>query len=221
MGEMMSNIGHHWRQPLNNIALLVLNIEKTHKKGKLTQHNLGKKIEEIEDNIEEMSNIIEDFKKYLTPIKNREEFSINYSIEMAIMLISSTLKHHDISINFEADNHYSYYGRKNELTQVLTLILDNAKDALIKDSNNSNRAINITLKKIEKEIIITIQDNGQGVSKDIMHKLFDPYFTTNHKTQGRGLSLYIAKMSILEEFNGVIDVYNSDGGAVFELKLIE
>jgi C4-dicarboxylate-specific signal transduction histidine kinase len=220
MGEMMSNIGHHWKQPLNNIAILVLNIEKNYRADKLTQSYLDEKIEAIEDTIEQMSSVVEDFKKYLTPTTKRELFSINYSIEIAIMLVSSTLKSHNIEIKFEADGDYNYYGRKNELTQVLTLIINNAKDALIKNSTNRERTITIKLKKIEEQIRIIIEDSGEGVPQDIIHKLFDPYFTTKHKTQGRGLSLYIAKMIILEEFNGVIDVYNNSSGAVFELRLL-
>ena len=219
MGEMMSNISHHWRQPLNTIALLVMNIQKSHQTNNLTNKYFDEKIDDIETTIEEMSHTLENFAYYLTPTQESELFSVNQSVKTTIQLLSPTFKKNNITINFNPQQTYNYLGRKNELTQVLMIILNNAKDALVKESNITNKTINIDIKQIDDSIQISIQDNGKGIPPELLHKVFDPYFTTSHKTQGRGLALYIAKMLIIEGFNGDINVSNNRG-ALFTITIL-
>ena len=216
MGELMGNISHHWKQPLSYIALMLLNMEKKHLEGQLTHEYLYEKLDTIEDTIASMSQTLENFTEQFTPTTQKFEFSINETIENAIKLISFTLKNHDIEILFKSEDKVIYKGHKNELIQALILVLNNARDSLIKDSSNENKRILVTLQQRDKEIRIVIQDNGEGISKKFLHKIFDPYFTTNHKTDGRGLGLYMAKVIVVEEFLGHINVSNRDG-AVFEI----
>jgi signal transduction histidine kinase len=218
MGEMLENISHHWRQPLNNLSLLALNIQKSHQKGELTEDYLEEKIFSIEDTVEEMSQIIESFSDYLCPKKNPESFSVKVSINMAINMLSAMLKKQNITIEFNTKESIHYLGFKNELIQVLLIILNNAKNALLNNESLPNKRIFIELKKVEEEIIISIQDNSLGISEELLDKIFDPYFTTEHKTQGRGLGLYIAKRIIINDFNGNIHVKNNNG-ALFEITL--
>jgi nitrogen fixation/metabolism regulation signal transduction histidine kinase len=216
MGELMCNISHHWKQPLSYIALMLLNIEKKHLKGQLNHEYLYKKLDIIEDTIDSMSQTLEKFTEQFTPTTKKSDFSINETIENAIKLLSFTLENHHIEILFKAENKVIYKGHKNELIQALIIVLNNARDALIKDSANQCKKIMVTLQQINGEIKITIKDNAEGISKEFLHKIFDPYFTTNHKTDGRGLGLYMAKVIVVEEFLGRIDVYNSNG-AVFDI----
>ncbi|MBI3874072.1 MAG: HAMP domain-containing histidine kinase [Arcobacter sp.] len=72
-------------------------------------------------------------------------------------------------------------------------------------------------------IEIKIQDNGGGISDEIKEKIFDPYFTTKHKSQGTGLGLYMSKQIIGQYFNGTIEVKNIQDeiakGALFNIKI--
>jgi len=216
LGSMMGNIAHQWKQPLNNIALLVLNIQNTHNKNQLTTEYLEDKIFAIEDTIEYMSQTIEDFSDYLSPTKEKRNFYLNDSVEKAIELTSPVLKKAHIDIIFLADDDFEYWGRKNELTQVLIILINNAKDALIKDTKNSQKSIEINLIKEKNSLLLTVQDNGKGVPIEIIDKIFEPYFTTNSDTKGRGLGLYMAK-TLIEGLGGEIEVENS-GGAYFKLR---
>ncbi len=218
MGEMMSNVAHHWKQPLNTVALLVMNIQKNYQANKLTNEYLEEKVEDIEETIEKMSQTLEDFTYYLTPSANKELFCVNQSMKTAIKLLSHDLQKNRITVEFHAQNAYNCMGQKNELTQVFIAILNNARDALLKEEEVQNKKITVTLTEVEQQIHITIQDNGKGIASELLDKVFDPYFTTAHKTQGKGLALYMAKVLIIERFNGDITVRNSSG-ALFEITI--
>ena len=220
IGEMMGNISHQWKQPLNNIALLVMNIDNTYRKGKMTIDYMEDKVDAIEDTIEYMSQTIEDFSDYLNPHRVKSSFYLSDSVEKAMELTMPTLTKSKIDIIFYDEDDYELYGRRNELTQVLIILINNAKEALLKDINNKNRSINITLEKIDKNFILTVSDNGLGVPSELLTKIFEAYFSTNEQTKGRGLGLYMAKKIINEGFNGKVELSN-DNGAVFKLILPE
>jgi len=217
MGEMMNNIAHQWRQPINNINLLVLNIQNKYNTKKLTNKYLDEKVSTIEDTIEYMSQTINDFSTYLSPNKEKNTFSINHSITMATNLLLPLYKKNQITIDFPTTTLFQYFGYENEFIQVLIILLNNAKDALLKDKENKNKYILLTIEKSTTCTIIKISDNAQGISENHIDQVFDPYFTTSHKKQGKGLGLYIAKMIIEESFDGKITAENHTNGCTFTL----
>jgi signal transduction histidine kinase len=97
-------------------------------------------------------------------------------------------------------------------------LINNAKEALVKDTQNDKKEIIINLEEDEKHIILSIQDNGLGIPKKIQEKVFDAYFSTNSEGKGRGLGLYMSKKIIEEQFKGKLLLHN-DGGAVFTILL--
>lgn len=220
IGEMMGNISHQWKQPLNNIGLLVLNIDNTFRKGNLTLEYLEDKVDAIEDTIEYMSQTIEDFSDYLNPNRQKNKFYLSDSVEKAMELTMPSLTKSKVDIIFYDEDDYEFYGRKNELTQVLIILINNAKEALVKNSNNRDKMINITLEQIDNNFVLTIQDNGLGVPVELFSKIFEPYFSTNEQTKGRGLGLYMSKKIIEDRFNGKIKVSNNKG-AVFSIIIPE
>ncbi len=218
MGEMMGNISHQWKQPLNNISLLVMNIEQTYRKGNMTLEYMEDKVDAIEETIEYMTQTIEDFSDYLNPKRHKNRFYLNDSVEKAMELTMPTLNSNGVDIIFYADDDFEYFGRKNELTQVLIILINNAKEALNRDLNNLNKKITIELKESLDAFILQVKDNGIGVEEEIKDKIFDAYFTTNQPNKGRGLGLYMSKKIIEERFSGRISVENEQG-AVFTIQL--
>lgn len=218
VGEMMGNISHQWKQPLNNISLLVLNIDNTYRKGNMTLEYMEDKVDAIEETIEYMTQTVEDFSDYLNPKRDKNSFYVSDSIEKAMELTMPSLTKSAVDIVLYTEDEYEYFGRKNELTQVLIILINNAREALIKDINNNNKEIIINLEEDKKNILLTIQDNGLGIPVKIKNKVFDAYFSTNEENKGRGLGLYMSKKIIEEQFQGKLLVHNNKG-AVFSILL--
>jgi len=110
---------------------------------------------------------------------------------------------------------YSYL---EELQQVILSILNNAIDAL-KFMNIDSPEIFISAYKKDNNIFIVIGDNAMGINDKNLDKIFEPYFTTKHKSQGTGLGLYMAKMIIENGLDGKLYVQNRLNGAYFTIQL--
>ena len=165
-----------------------------------------------------MSQTISDFQNFFKPQGEKEEFSVENACKEAYFILQSSLKYHSINLDFNIIESPIVYGYKNEYSQVILNILSNAKDILI-ERNIEKPEIKIEIKSGDNFAIVKIEDNAKGVDHDIIEKIFDPYFTTRHKTQGTGIGLYMSKNIIERNMNGFINVKNENNGAVFTIKV--
>ncbi len=218
MGEMIGNIAHQWRQPLAQISAIHMNMKVTYDFDKFTKEYLNTKIKEANRFTNYMSQTISDFQNFFKPQGEKEEFSIEKACSDAYFILQSSLKYHGIELAFEIIEDSIVYGYKNEYSQVILNILSNAKDVLL-ERKIENSIIKIEIKTGANYAIVKIQDNGKGVDKYIIEKIFEPYFTTRYKTQGTGIGLYMAKNIIERNMNGFINVRNENNGALFTIKV--
>jgi len=218
MGEMIGNIAHQWRQPLaiNNTIISILQ-EKSQREI-LQNSELLSKLKEMENNIQYMSRTIDDFMRFYHPAKKKTNFCISDVIVQALTIMRPILNKANIEIDFsDCDNAY-INGYMNEYTQVVVSILTNAKDVLI-HRKIQNASVNMILFHKNNKIILTINDNAGGIKKENIHRVFEPYFTTKHKSMGTGLGLYISKMIIEKNMGGTLSVQNTKKGASFSITM--
>lgn len=220
MGEMMENIAHQWRQPLSQINSSVLVIDDVLHEKNFKDSVIEEKLLEIESLTKYMSNTINDFKNFFDQNKKYETFSIQELVEKSVYIVKGTFKAHNIEIRNDIEGRYEYLGAQNELQQVIVVILNNAKDAFL-SRNISDPKVSIDVRSISKEYHISICDNAGGIDENIMDKIFNPYFTTKHKSQGTGLGLYISKKIIEQNMYGRLEVNNTKNGACFNIILKE
>ncbi|MDQ0200014.1 sensor histidine kinase [Neobacillus ginsengisoli] len=215
MGEMIATIGHQWRQPLTNLSLLIQDVKETSEFGEINNQYIDRFTRECMIQINHMSSTINDFRKFYRPNKEKTSFSLAESIEDALSVFSSSLKNHDIQVEFEYRGRQIAYGYPNEYSQVVLNILTNARDAFV-NRDIKNRKIRIKITETEDHIIAEFIDNAGGIEQEIINMIFDPYFTT--RAHGTGLGLYMTKM-ILENMNGSVQVANTGDGARFSLSV--
>ncbi|AXH15739.1 hypothetical protein CP985_08730 [Malaciobacter mytili LMG 24559] len=228
MGEMIENIAHQWRQPLSMISTIAsgisLNIDFKMYNEKETKNDL----KSIVDTTKYLSQTIEDFRNFFIENKHKESFNLVDSIKKDINIINSSFKNNHIELITSLED-ITMFSIQNELTQAILNILTNAKDVLIEKINHleERRIVKIQTKAINDFVYIYIQDNGKGIKKEIIDKIFEPYFTTKHKSQGTGIGLYMTREIIIKHMKGEIKVENRsfehEGikylGACFEIKL--
>ena len=206
MGEMLTNIAHQWKQPLNTISLCASSLQlDLELKPKNYENEFPIYIDHIIDSVKYMSTTIEDFQDYLKPNKLETCFYLKETFKKVEKLIDIQCKTNNITIikNITNTNFCSY---QNELIQVILNILKNSIDELIK-KEDLDKYIFIDVYNKDKDIIIEIKDNAGGIDPSIINLIFNPYFSTK-KDKGTGIGLYMSKQ-IIENLNGKIEVDNS------------
>ncbi|MEA3227576.1 MAG: ATP-binding protein [Campylobacterota bacterium] len=207
MGEMIGNIAHQWRQPIAIISMWANNIIVDIDIEEIENENLRKYANKINEQTRHLSQTIDDFRNFFSPNKEKTTFTIKESIDKTMNLLTASFKTHNIEVIQKIED-IEIVTLENELTQAMLNIVKNAKDILISLERKDKKLIFINAYVKERAIIIEIIDNGGGVPEDIKDKIFEPYFTTKHKSQGTGIGLYMTESIISKHLNGTIDVEN-------------
>ncbi|MFP4331705.1 MAG: PAS domain S-box protein [Campylobacterales bacterium] len=220
MGEMIGNIAHQWRQPLNSLGLMLFNLYSEFDDGELTKEGMEKIYDSMRAQIDEMSKTIDDFRYFYKPLKTKKTFRLSKSLQSAISILSAQLNNHQIKLNTEIDKSIEIYGYEGELSQVFINIINNAKDEILKRDIKGH----ITVKAYKdngSNTIIDIEDNGGGIALEYIDKLFEPYFTTKSEGSGTGIGLYMCKMIVEKSMNGMLSAHNIEDGARFRIKFFK
>lgn len=208
LGEMMGNIAHQWRQPLSLISTAASGMKLQKEFDQLDDKTFNETIDNITNTTMFLSQTIDDFQNYLKEDKIKKEFNVNSSIDKILSMLKGSYKNHDINLILDLREGLFINSYENELNQAILNILNNAKDALL-DIEKTNRYIHIKSYKEAEKIIIEIIDNAGGIKESILNKIFEPYFTTKHKSQGTGLGLYMTHKIITSSMNGEIKITNT------------
>jgi signal transduction histidine kinase len=214
MGEMISTIAHQWRQPLSEINGVVLKMDIDYRKKKLTAEKFNDHLNDIEGITSYLSKTIHDFMNLFSHKKELEEFVLEDILKSSKRLASMFIKE---EIEFSKINNINIkmVGYQSELIQALLIVMNNSIDAAL--SNNRLAVIKIDVKEINTNIHINIEDNGGGISEEVIKNIFNPYFTTKHESQGTGLGLYILKMIVEESMSGSVSICNKNKGVNCEI----
>jgi len=211
MGEIMENITHQWKQPLNTIVSL---------SGVLSMQLKDKKIiNKIKESAEYLHKTVNYFRSFSCDVKQDDSvFNIIESIEKVLGIFDYEGFGVKIKRDFDVKEVY-VKGKISEFNQVLLVILNNAKDACML-KKECEPLVLITLREDHEFVYLTIEDNGTGIKDDIKKRVFEPYFTTKFKDQGTGIGLNMA-YNIVKNMDGYIIADNSEklGGALFKIVL--
>lgn len=207
MGEMIENIAHQWRQPLSIITTSASSIKLKKEYGVLEDKECEESLNYIIDTANYLSNTIDDFRYYFSPQKNKNLFKSIDLIEKALNIVKISFNKNDIKIIKEIED-CEVLTFENELLQVIINILNNAEDELIKKEKDFEKHLFIKIVKEKNTLEIFIKDNAGGIKEEIIDRIFEPYFTTKHKSKGTGIGLYMCEEIINKHIKGTISVSN-------------
>ena len=215
LGQMLANIAHQWRQPLTELSLTMFNIKKSAKTA--DKLKIDEYYKESLSIIENMSKTIDDFTNFFNPNKPKEKFSLNLAVDEALIITKKLLQKESIQVNKNFED-IEVFGVLNELSQIIINLIQNSSEAFI-SNEVFKRNIEIKIIKDESFAMIKYEDNAGGANENILDKIFEPYFTTKHQSNGTGLGLFMSKMIIEKSLDGSISVKNRSEGLEFTIKI--
>ncbi len=211
VGEMIEEIAHQWRQPLNALSMMIQNLKYQKMAGILDDETLNSTVEDGVKTTKFLSQTIDDFRDFFKQTKNQESFRYLEAVEDVLKIIGMNLKNKGIEVEIDINSGAKLYGVKSEFLQVLLNLLNNAKDALV-ESDSQHRKIVISLEKKENQELLSISDNAGGIDESILDKLFESRVSTKLQKDGSGIGLYISNRIIKEHFRGELIVENTSNG---------
>jgi len=228
MGEMIANIAHQWRQPLSAISTTASSMKLQLELDISTEEEVVESFDHILEYTNFLSQTIEDFRGFLDINEKKREFTISEVIDKTMSIVKAVYKENRIKIIYNKNTFpYKSFGLSNTLAQAVLNILNNAKDAF--DIHNKDKKVFIHLDNEDGYNIISIQDSALGIKEEILQKIFDPYFTTKHQSQGTGIGLYMSKNIVESGLRGSIEAGNTQTehegklykGAYFKISIPE
>ena len=212
-GEVAQRLAHEIKNPLTPIQLSAERL--THRLGPKLDHDdaamLSRSIKTIVDQVAALKGMVNAFNEYSrNPDRKSELVDVNELVLDVIELYRAT----SVAIETKLENKNIFlWGDTGKLRQVLHNLIQNSEQALM---GHTNPEILIETVATPDATQIRIQDNGPGLSDEVMSRAFDPYYTT--KAKGTGLGLAIVR-KIVEEHDGAVSIRNGEVGAVIEITL--
>lgn len=209
--DVARSISHEIKNPLTPISLSMSRIrKKIYEEGK-NKDFYDECFSTIEEEIESLRRLASEFSEFARmPKPQFKEENLNSILNGAFTMFQFNEKGVIIELDLEDDLKKVSVDRE-QIRRVLTNLINNAIDA-------SESGSKIIIKSFETDSIVCleIKDFGIGIKKEMLDKVFEPYFTT--KSRGTGLGLPIVKR-IIEEHSGEIKVLSEEGqGTVFKIK---
>lgn len=199
MGQMLENISHQWRQPLNRISSFIINMQ-VHINDKYKNDTcLSDGLSQSQLQLEYMSSTLDDFTDFNKQAKHKEAFLVSSVINSVINIVGNTLENYSISLEVENIADFSMVSYPTELSHVVLNLVQNAKEALAERKIKQPK-IKIVINKNK----ISIEDNAGGVDAAIVDRIFEPYFTTKSKSTSLGVGLYMSKVILDKHFHAEI-----------------
>lgn len=214
IGEMMENVAHQWRQPLNALSMLMQNLDLAAGKGRLNKEYITRNTVKGLETIDYMNRTIEDFRSFLKKDQKNVPFTLAELIRKTCSLVDATYRHSGIRLEMLIDSDAQVFGSPNLFQQALLNLLQNARDASLRVEE---ALVSVTLAVYDGHAVVKVIDQGGGVPSENVQRIFQAYFTT--KAGGTGIGLYMARMITEGNLKGAIGLENTGSGSIFFMKL--
>jgi len=216
--ELFLSIAHQWRQPLSEVNSIVSSIDNRLYELQIEDAQIHRHLVEIEKLTKYMSDTIEDFKNEYVEAIQKEHLLLSDILSQSVAVVTQCLQEKKVKLELKIDTK-SFFSFDGELLkQIVLILLNNAKDALVERSIYKPE-IRLTAYEDEEFFFVSVCDNAGGIPKSIREKMFEKHFTTKHNSEGTGLGLFMCKEHIEKKFHGSLSVHNRANGACFDIKL--
>lgn len=205
INTILQNIIHNWLEPLHDIEHKVDDIATKD----YPKEQMQSQLKTVSKSMKNLSSNIEKFQKSFQIKTKPVPTNIKKILANIIAMLERNNEKHQIVIHQDLKDVPSIDSYPNELMDVILSIITNSLEAFRK-KQTKNPLIDINLSKLDNNIIIQILDNAGGIAKEIIDKVFEPYFSTKGE-KGKGMGLYFAKSLIENHLGGQLTIANQNG----------
>ncbi len=220
MGEMIGMIAHQWRQPLASISMMINNMLLDIELQSFEEQKAVSILKNMNEQLQHLSKTIDDFRNFFKNNKEKVETSLNKVVESTLDIVGNSIVNKNIILTTDLQSTQIFETYAGELQQVILNLIQNSEDAIIQNSIENGK-IEIFTKDDEEGFYFTIKDNGGGIPKEVLNKIFEPYFSTKTSKNGTGLGLYMSKTIIEEHCKGKLEVSTKDNTTTFTITLFD
>jgi signal transduction histidine kinase len=222
LAELTTGIAHELSQPLTGIKGISQNMIDDINAEEFENLQGVSELMKICALVDKSSSIIDHIRNFSKKSTlSIIQIDLNKVILEAIDLIQFQLKKNNIDLIFVLDDTIpKIFGDKLSLEQLIVNIIMNSKDAILEkqfSSSEENGTIQMTTFFDEQTVTMIIQDNGSGISEDIMNKIWSPFFTTKKRDHGTGIGLSICN-KILKDHNATVSIQSDSNGTQFSIR---
>lgn len=217
LGEMAGGVAHE----INNPLAIISGYAGRLKDVLSTEPFARERALDITQKIDKTANRIATIVKGLRAISrdgsfdSKERASLETIVNETLGLCSERFRNQGVAIQADVDATLYIFCRPVQVSQVLLNLLTNAFFAV---SKLPNASIEVTGRKVDGSIEISVTDSGPGISPDIRERIFEPFFTTKPVGVGTGLGLSIAA-SIIREHDGELSLDDTSPRTRFVIRL--
>ena len=214
-GEMARQVAHEIKNPLTPIKLAVQHLRRAYGDRRPDfEHVLGESVDQILIEIDRLTDIARAFSRYGAPPESAgplETVLVSNVVQEALTLYRTG----DTRVRYLDDIEYdlpAVFSRAGELKEVLLNLLENARDA-----SSEGGIVVVSAKRDALAVELCVRDDGAGIPRDQLTRIFDPHFST--RTTGTGLGLPIVRR-LVESWGGTVDAESEAGhGTTIRIRL--
>ncbi len=219
IGEMITSIAHQWKKPLIEISTIVQELLYKRMKKDVSINETKEYVDDVMTQVQYMTKTIDNFRSFIKPSLKKSNFCLKKSFDSLLEVMEHSIKYNyiDLSVKYQGEN-LSVCAYENEFKQCIISIINNSIDGIkkLKTKKQIDGKIDISVYKEDENIFISIRDNGIGIKKENLKKVFQPFFTT--KPLGDGFGLYMTKLIIEDKMSGKIEALECELGAHILIK---
>lgn len=219
LGMMIGAIAHQWRQPLTSIAIFMENLMLFKEMGKMDDKVFKENVTYVIDNAHYLADTIDTFQNFYKPVADAQSFHLKKALDNTYIIVEPYFKNMNITIDIKENlKNDLCLTHKNELQQIITSLMLNARDALGEKQEIKNKQITVKMQEDKEYFYINITDNGPGIKDEFKDKLFQSFETTKGKN-GTGSGLYLSRLIARKKLQGDLTVSSYKNPTTFLLKL--
>ncbi|MCC7495710.1 MAG: PAS domain S-box protein [Fimbriimonadaceae bacterium] len=213
IGQLASGVAHELRNPIGIIASAIYDLDEIlDAKSADVVEDLSIARDEIA-RVQEIINNVLDFARASS--QDREWVDLGALLDQTVALLRKSMATRDIEVTVRAAAVPEVWANRGALRQVALNLITNSYQATAEGG-----AVAVVLERLDEEHVqLTVRDTGEGIPKEVLSRIFNPFFTTKAPGRGTGLGLSIVA-STVREHAGEIDVSSERGvGTTFRIKL--